>query len=1120
MGNQISKDLLRGIVEPDTRISDSTLKDVGTGPTDSAYTEAGSFTGEPVPSDTTKLTLLASGDQTKGGHIEIKTQNAGFPVPDRYGANYIWRDVGNRGEEEYIGWDPPIVISEWDDIDYSTISRPTPYMSVIRLQTGDLLAAGFVEDTGKYQVRTYSVSTATWGSGVDVGVQDMSNTRQGAIVQLPDESILYFLETPDSIQVDVYRSDDSGATWALAAERCLETAILDISDVAPSGGLTKLVAGYSNGEILLCVEYENSETTPWNEIQQYASADLGGTFQRVVGPHGSSTGTYTDPSIIGLKDGGFVLGIQDPNSNLFSSTYEQGTIRLASAYQAFTAGTPANFWNGSSPVTTSDRNITIWEDEDGIMYAIYRVPDSGATFNAWVLEESTDFGISWNPYASWLHSTEDSDNYLWGIDIAATGGSSIGVTRFYGEIASNYEDNSVAHLRLGGFSSHTAPDSYIKMDDYFHRKNTTGFTEPVGSSSGGLLFMPIDEPDNMGWTLSTGAAGNGLLTANAEFSITTANTERRLYRKDDGTEHKKLWAEFAVSVTPGSGDASTDEVIWEAILCDTAANTWDIQPTIRIVDTGLQVYDKVAAANVGSFITLDMTTTQHIRVAIEYIDPSGYIRIWAREDSDGQERRWVEKLSGTLSDGSGISSGLCRVRWGHNTDVANHSRWKQNGFSYTVNAWARDPNYYSMFSSSYSTPECLAGRAYSITPQYVSDGVYITAIDGPTYIPETWDIETDYQYPIERIDPRISSSPTEQWRSIDTASDVLLTWDTESLFSDGVFDNGIIAVMFLNANFKTALLQMYNTGTSTWNTISTFNASAGFTALNYVRKGQKVFPNTSAASFADEYFYHEDMAGDTWDFGVTGESPRYVKIKHNSEGAWIGNQSTTKRPTLWLDEDNLDSGSATTGASGALWRRNFGGIIKNWTSTFDQIRIKIPAQSTADGDFRLGNLVIGPVTVFGRQHDRGWKIKHKYKQSISELPGGTIRVHRDGAPHKELEMNWVKTSVDYTLHSLDAPTPDYVTAESVGKLPVAAIDTTRTIEGFLYRIEGAVTPILLLTDIDTTEVSTAEITQTVSATRAWFWGRIIKDIEVDNVLGDENRSEVERLRKVTVREEI
>ena len=1121
MGTHNDVDYLHGIVIPDERITAAgiaarPLTGVAAATTESDYTQGSAVPGIPESDHGSAMTLEATGTQTDKGHLEILTQRAGHPKIGE--AGFVWRDIDAADSAtEYKGHDGYQAVTGWTPIDYTTTDVLEPHMNVIRLESGKLLATGFVDSSDNYEVREYDPTTSTWAAGVHVGIQSTTEL-QSCLVELPHRydgatvpRVILFIQTPDEYQIDSYYSDDEGATWARHGERICSQAILDSGGNVPT--VLKMSADGGGDEICLCLYYDDASSA--RRVTQQWSSHTRGTTLDYVGNTNSLANSFASPTVTAIPAGGFVVSCW----TAYPTTNGWYGYRTGSSADLFSSGTGVLI-TASNNITTETG--TTWSDEGGTLWSLCTVDSSGSTRYDVNAAISVDAGLTWGVanLTAWGHI--DQADYFAGFDAASTGGRAAFVTRWDATPTQSYDGNSVACVWLGGFADFTLPDSSADADEAFEAVNGLTWGSAVGLYSDGRLYLPIQTPTNSGWT--NAGAGTTSLHSTGSANVSTAINQAESHYVQRASDQKKLGSLFTVRVQAGDGDDTTDRIALKLWLRSNVGGGRDVNVEVRFDDAGFRLHDPYAGggagADVGSPVALDMTTARTFFVAFEYTDSpaQGNVAIWYCTDS--HVRDWTEGPSGSTTD-NGSSALQNRVEFGHfaTTSPADESFWYMVGASYSPEAWSTHPSYYSTYATGWANPECLNPRGLSALPALVFDGVKLAATSGPTRIGETWQIESDSDYPAAVVDPRLSSSPSRGWRSVDDSAQQILCWDLEPDYTNsGTWENDAIACFVFGANWESGFLEAYNSSAG-WVTLGQLVASDGFTTLKFTRRGRILYPDTSQTTDGKRYFFREEHAGDTFDLGTAGDGGvRYHHIAHNAEGAWRGTGTTTKRPRLVLERDNLVATDPASG-TGELWRRDFGLIVSGMeaAASYSHIRLRIPAQDTADGDLRIGTLVIGSVAVLARAYDWGWEYVHVQPISVTNRPDDSIAARTTGKMRREIRFNWATTGIDVAQVSESIPDPDYVAIGSTDVPAGVEHDTARNVEGIIRRAEQAACPVLLLTAIDHLDAGTS---QKESRSRAMLLGRITTDPMTTAVQGDEGVDELERMQAVTMVEEV
>lgn len=1067
--SEIINSRYQGILIPDERFSIDNLTedDDATAPSD--YTQAGPKPGVPEAQQGTRMVLQTSGSQSASGSIEIESIRAGHPGLER--AGFIWSD--GKGETDKFGWDGPQLVSGWDTLLWTDdATELSAYPDLLRLQSGDLIALGlqdktsFAQTVSKYDPTT--VGASGWGTAGTITLDSATAQKGPALCQLPSGRVLAFIAAGD--QVDVYFSDDDGATWAAYSFRALDTKIAN-------DDIRQMRALYIGGEVSLLIQYEDGSAR--SNLAQYASDDLGGSFIQVESDW--VTGLSEEVLAIGLLDvdGAFLMTYHsDPSvgSNKYKSR------RIGSAFDHFGLATAVDIYDGMVSVTKP--GCASFRDDDGVVFVLVSRDVSDDDLHA---IRSDDAGDTWVTFAEAAYFSGDTaearlDTYA----AEMSAGQVVVLTRWTAD-SSDEDPQSLGVVYLGGFSTHTGPakDGAVNFQD----TDYVAFNKNTSTATGGGGYLPIVDPRRIGW--SDSGAGAYDLTASRLEIITTANA-RSFYRElSSGNEQEKVFAEIAVEVDAGSGQITASDVGFLIRISD--ASTFKYEIAICIADTGWALRDVTAVSQIGAAVTIDMTKRLHIRIAMD----KGNVLTWyARRDNF---RQWTEGPGGVVSD-AGANADETRITFGNHKSGTDVSNWGYVGYCFWPGRWSPIA---AGFADAWTTPADLHPRSYSVTPSEIWDKVKIAAVAGPTRHNEQWKIEADYDYPIEHLLPATNPNPRAAWRSTDETEHIF-AWDLAGGLAKAHLENPCFGVVLLGINFKTAYLER-KVGAS-WTVVCTINAAEGFESLRFERDGGAVYPETGGSAHkAGRYIQYQELEGGTF---VDSTNTKYRKIGDNSGGAWT--EEDAKHPTIWID--GADDTEATAGAC-EIWAPSAAGIGQSLPSPDQRFyRLRIPAQTTAGGYFEIGQMLIGPIAIFGTQYGRGRQIVTRPNSELFTLDNGTTRARSQGPVSREIEFAWVD-GIDQSQINRDDPVPDFVAATAAGGATASVKSSISLMRGLIARQKGPVSPVVYFS-----RIAADSIDDQTNNPREFIYGRIVSDHSRQNILGDEEKTDVDRLGTITIRE--
>ena len=1077
MANERSQSSYRGILVSDPRITKDSIWSA-----QSTYNQATPRTGSPEPQRDTDLVLEGAGDQSAAKELRILAQRGGFPGPD--GATFAWR---NQGDALYRGYNFPRSASNWESIVWAnntgaTKKGETP--NAITLQSGVVLCAHqrVIDDGGDVQAIYVSARNASTGAWVPVQVMKIGSVStfglQPTILQLPSGRVLLFhyVTLTGTMQIRMRYSDDDGATWAIGSGECLQTAI-DISG-SPGSGNTgydcyTMDAAYLNGQILLVVELELHDTaggtTKQQVLLQLASSDLGCTFSQVELPTGYGG---HKPTIVTAGGVFHVFSLKHKTG----TTAQIGYRQIANAYQSLSnAGEHAeiaDYW--ATATDTGDKvtegSIAATVDDVGGLH-VYGVKFSGSYATRQAC--SADNGDSWAEFESWDRGQGDASTYP--DDFAATFQRGRVLLFHSWETDVSAFENSLAVVYLGGYSDVELPRPAEDV--------TT--TSQIGMDG----FYPFELPENVGWT-ATGSGTGALLSS----ALSVTGTLARYYSKT----YTATIAQGSLSLVQASVAASGSGGDYAAysVRLDDGANGY--QATVRLYTDHLELWDQNAGSQISGDMTIGVTAGVQLLLAMANND----VRLWYRANSTSEDTQWIAgPTSSSLTDNS----------TGSNSRIFGNKVFAVGGATVTSN-WAMVRTAAGTavgagLAAGQVNPDDLFGRAFGPRAVYVDGGATISAIDGPAFAGDSWNIDTRYEYPIADILPAVAPSPITGWRSTDEAQQtVAFQLDAAA---ETIALNDVIALHLEGINWRRGKLQGYDIGTTSWVDIVTLDAATGQTGLTFARAGNIAYPSggTSAGTW---YYMANELNGATVEL-VGGTTVRR-KISANNEGVW--RDTTTKQLKIKLD--STAGGDPATGTA-HIWSPRLTAIVQMKGVTYQGYRIKIDAQTGADGYFTIGSAVLGPVFVFGRDYSWGRVRSIEPNVEVTTALDGSRRSRKLGNARRAVDFGWTE-GVDLTNLSGTTPDPRYALGTtSGGAQPIAAAEEGPLLMyGLADMLDGPHTPCVYLPRIPK---GTPDTFQYVTRGYA-LYGRLAGGVRLETVQGEELSDEVTRVATVTIEEEV
>ena len=409
-------------------------------------------------------------------------------------------------------------------------------------------------------------------------------------------------------------------------------------------------------------------------------------------------------------------------------------------------------------------------------------------------------------------------------------------------------------------------------------------------------------------------------------------------------------------------------------------------------------------------------------------------------------------------------------------------------------------------------PRRLYGKNFSLNSVYMDDGWSIESKGSVAFAGDHWKAETDYGHSVRLMHPEIASSPRINWQSLTDKSECSIEWNP-----DGGMDTrplgGAVAVHLQGVNFKTAHFEGWNG--SAWVTLGTINTAKDFTGLKFARDGNIIRPNPAAQTSAGRYVKLEELKNYTAIIspGTGGES-RHT-IQQNSEGSF----STTPpnehgKPCEILLSDSVTSLPAT--GEFEIWEDR--GTVVMWgrMTAYDKFRLRMPAQDTKDGYFKIGACIIGPLLVFGTDYSWGRSIAYQPNQEITTARSGDRIVEELGPIRRKVQFAWAEGWDARPIGGDSAVTFDTLNAGSA--YGVGVRNDPFVMAGAMYRLSGAYEPTVYLPRIPHDSDNSGS--EMIVGRDRQVYGRIISPVTQTTVLGDEDESEVITLNQIVIEEEV
>ena len=322
-------------------------------------------------------------------------------------------------------------------------------------------------------------------------------------------------------------------------------------------------------------------------------------------------------------------------------------------------------------------------------------------------------------------------------------------------------------------------------------------------------------------------------------------------------------------------------------------------------------------------------------------------------------------------------------------------------------------------------------------------------------------------------------------------------------------------IALLGVNFAAAEWEGY-TSAGSWTTILSLDGSTGLSSLPYrvaVRgstRGPYLTVDTGGTGSAGRYIHEDELAGGTVAIG----SARF-RIVRNTSGTW--STAAGKKPVIFLDPAGWDPATATTGTC-SIWAPSMVGIKHGMGSTeYRRLRLRVTVQDTADGDFRIGKLIVGPVVGFGRRYSYGRTWTMEPGGTVVDLSGGS-RASVVAAPARRVaSFAWSDGIPTRQLYA-DTLDPDYITAGSssgVAHALASRNDLHTVLEGVLARddVAGGHLPVVFLPAIAYAGSDSSEI---ITDPHRLLYGRIVSSVSMSMPIGTEEDTEIVQVGEIRI----
>lgn len=1127
-----SKNLYRGILIPDGDIS-------GIWEAESTVDEAGNRAGIPTSSSKTEAVLQASGhqiDTAPFNEFEMRTIRGGYPGPGEGGMG--WRY--SAGSEDWRGWDVPHTISAWEMVDFESTTNYNLHSDLVNVTRPDgtdymICAYEFVFGSS-VRVAIRKREGEVWGAPTVVYFEDdylTDNFLWPSITVLPTGRLLIFhwvYDHPNNVaQIQMSYSDDEGTSWQTGGSYVLRDPV-DTTDRT----CKRQKVAYKDGQILMLAWINDSSLSQKDIIVQYASDDLGATFLNVTEFDGSDTDNAGGIPDVTTAGGFFVV------TWIKIATLHPVVLRLGSAYQPIVADSPpvpivvepwAEYVGGATDAIVAG-DLSIATDEDGVVY-LYGTQDI-AISPVCVGIRSYDSGLTWDSMGVGGSSIGNYGRW-WGADEPATGspsmypidycmefnrGRAVVSHRYLNNAQQNpFGENSLAFFYLGGYSSVVFPGLQLFKRD----------TKRAGLSA---TWVPFGFADDSGlWSsTSAGAPSQAIVAEGYQLISPPGSIFLNEVEPSEGTGNNDIvfedgaYGRFSVTINGSPMQGQSNIRIWTTA----GAPSSYVEIRIEITDTLISVIDVPTSAVLG---TVPNAIGQKNQIfwavrgtSVEDAPSGGECTVWWRLWNTNEDRYWTQVYRGNLTLATGGSTSF--ISWGDgNAGTDLNSYWHEYNVMYgrqTILPFYRFTG--GQIAQGQLNPDELFPRNFSNVPLFVASDSRIGITDGPSFEGDLWTVSVRHLQGTENVLPNVSPSPQKTWRSKTAVAGASLA--VLRNIDNAYHANDIYGVHFGNVNFKRATIQRRTGGA--WVTIDTIELYKEF---KFTRQGHTIRPlGDSADSF---YANYNEFAGCKFEFSPDTPESIVATIDRNTEGMAYSLSSpgvnVSKPCTIFLDQNSFDPGAAPVTGTAHLWFRDLTAVWDNITDITPSEGFRILFCTTGtlppENYYEAGIITFGSVAIFGWDYSRERSLGKQPNVELETLRDGTRHAYRAGKPRRKVRFQWAEGVDNSELRRDYTPTdgPDYTKTNVNGNPTALRRDADLLMFSMLDRIDGSNTPVVYIpriTRFTGGALGTATRYDPRQNDRGAIYGRLVTQVTLEGVVGDEETSDLYRVNSVEIEEEL
>lgn len=1085
MSTSLSVVANRGLLLPVYGVTADTISSA------SSITQAGPLAGVPVAQQVTEATLQTAGTQAANTRMIIKCQDSGMPITDG-GMRYLWRyntDASDAWRGDGMAtWKG---VSQFEALDYTTTANRWRFPDVMTLQNDTLVCVAI---RGQQDVVVwYKAKDGTsWSSVVLYSFASTSAELTACVTQLPSGRVLAFYG--DCTNIISSYSDDNGATWTVSTH----VTGTDVGTSLPTHPTThttkRMRVAYAAGSLCLMLHVLDGDAAQNRDrLYQYASQTLGSTWDYVAVTTGyqAAYAAATDadqnsrgwPELVVLNDKVVVFYVKAQNTTAMGAVGAYKRV-IGSPYQSMQGVSEQPVWIGSSVALGTvnatgyigDSDLAVSLDQTGELLFLARNFSANQSLRMAISTLGVNVStsdVAWSDVANF----HDSAKAIKGFALTHQMGRAVMLHGFKSD-TDNHDDSLLATY-IGGYTSLMVHPT-------------------VGNA---CIYMPFFEPDAVAadWTKTTTATPTMALSG-AELNITLNSLgEQVTWTNAVSDAATKVYIHGHATSSGATSGAFIRARYASGATSYSVKVLFSDQSVVISDDNGGNLYTGgaaiKAAANTGIQLLLVVTS-------------AGTARVWWRA-ADLSVKSDADQLWTDLGTFSGLTNG------GASTQVAQFGASSSAIALHNVSAYIKTVAVtgYSTTLFNSSNPTSLPGRLLTSDLQYVDLGLDLRANAGPAMYGDLWYIDTRYTYGVVNVHSEVSPSPRTVWRTTGTTAQDL-RWDLPE--AEAYYEpSRVFSIALCGINWRTAVL--YGWTGAAWTKIVDIDSAYGQNGLKFTRTGTALTGVYGGllGSDSDHYYTFGTLAGSH--VRITDSSgPTTVTrtIRANTEGG-IG--KATKFQTVMQLDDAQSTDPTGAGATDSMdiLSRNVLVVCNSIQNQYTKFRLQIPSQDTAEGYFETGSIIIGTLAVFGQQYSRGRAVEAQQNTIVTTAINGTRRSLNKGPERRAVEFAWVDgvNTIQLFASTID---PDYI---QYGAPTAARADAAYKVAGIVRELRGADTPVCYVPYLPQfTAFLGAQFTQTNMD--QWFMGRVMSDVRIESIVGNENAGELVQVATVTIEEEV